>query len=151
MKAPVAKNFKLILFLLSCVLFSAYALSSFAKIIQSYLAVEYSFTTELVLVMGQVPFQWLFIWKRPWKDKVNYMTIALGVSGFGSLLLFPLLVLEYFLVIDPIYATSYFFFVVGVIFVIHCLLIFIQGLPKILTISWVIYRILILVYVLVPR
>ena len=139
------------IYLLMCAFVSAFALSSFAKLIQPYLAVEYDFTTELLMVTGQVAFQWLFLIKAKWLAKKHYMIIALTVSLVGSLLLLPLIVCHSFLKVPDIVSVAYFFAVVFAIFLLHYRLIVRSSLPERLTITWVVYRVILLAYVLAPR
>jgi hypothetical protein len=141
----------LTLYLLACALISAFALSSFASVIQEYLSVEYSFGTELFMVMGQVAFQWLFMFSESWTARKDYMVVALSVSMVGSLMLLPLILFHSMNGISPSLAVTYFFAVVAAIFVIHFHLIKKLLLPKVLTITWVVYRLFLLIYVLFPR
>lgn len=139
------------LYLLFCVLASSWTLSSFARMPLSHLPLRQSFGTEWVMVTGQVLFQWLFMSPTNWTSKKNYMIIALSVSMIGSLLLLP------FLLVHTLYTTStasaicYFFVVVAIIFLIHHQLIKKLVLPKILSLTWVIYRFILLIYILTPE
>ena len=134
-----------------CVGISAYSLGSFMRIVQEYLAVHYSYKTEAFMVLAQVGFQWLFMTRSSWSERVRYMFIALSVSMFGSMILLPLLFYHNFLAVSEEIATAYFFAVVGVIFLIHHRLITRSSLPKILSCTWVLYRLLLLLFVLVQR
>jgi len=140
-----------VVYFLTCAMVSAYALSAFAKIVQALLAVQYGFISELFIVLGQVGFQYLFMKGSSWEMKVRYAEVALTVSLIGSLLLLPLVVYHQINSVDPFFAVFYFFVVVGVIFVIHVTSILWLGMPKVLALTWVLYRVLILGYVLYPR
>ena len=139
----------LIPYLLLCVGISGFALGTFAKLVQEHLAVEYSYQTEATMVLGQVLFQWLFMAKSSWSERISYATLALTVSMVGSILLFPLLAYAEFVDVSSLTATTYFAAVVLVIFSIHHWLIKINRLPRILTSTWVLYRLLLLTYLLV--
>jgi hypothetical protein len=52
-----------------CVCVSGFALGSFAKIVRGYLAVDYDYQTEALMVAGQVIFQWLFMIKSSWSER----------------------------------------------------------------------------------
>ena len=134
-----------------CVGLSAYSLGSFVQIIQSYLAVHYDYKTEGIMVIAQVGFQWLFLTRSSWEERVRYLFIALTVSMVGSLMLLPLLLYNSFSTVSAVSATAYFFVVVGIIFIFHHRLIMRNSLPKILSCTWVLYRFLLLLFVLVPR
>ena len=140
-----------VLYLAWCVGVSAFALGSFVHLVQEFLAVRYSYVHESVMVLGQVGFQWLFMSSSKWGNKIRYMFIALSVSMIGSVLLIPLLVWHGMYPVSPQGATVYFFGVVAIIFSIHHLLIVRNGLPRILSSTWIVYRLLLLAYVLIPR
>ena len=141
----------LVVYLAFCAGLSAFALGSFAKIIQSHLAVRYDYRTELLMVVGQVGFQWLFMLRSSWAARRTYAILALSVSMIGSVLLLPLIAIHSALAVSPLFATAWFSGVVGVIFLIHHALIVWLKLPPYLTLTWVLYRLLLLAYLLVPR
>jgi len=113
--------------------------------------VRYDYRMEMVMVVGQVAFQWLFILRSSWMAKVRYMLIALTVSMIGSLMLLPLLVYNQFTVVSAFHALCYFFGVVLVIFAIHYVLIKKYDLPRYLMTTWLLYRCLLLILVVYPR
>jgi hypothetical protein len=141
----------LIAYLCFCVVISGFALGSFAKIIQEYLTTTYDYSSEGIMVIGQVAFQWLFMGRTTWLERKRYALIALGVSMIGSFLLLPLIAYHNIFTVSALFATVYFFTVVGIIFAIHHSLIRTEKLPTILTYTWVLYRILLLVYLVFPR
>lgn len=133
-----------------CVCVSGFALGSFAKIVRGYLAVDYDYQTEALMVAGQVIFQWLFMIKSSWSERKKYAVIALTVSMFGSMLLIPLLAYSSIFEISEIAAVGYFFGVVAILFLAHHKLIKSEKLSSILTLTWVIYRLLLLAYLIIP-
>ena len=138
-------------YIIWCVGISAYSLGSFVEIVQSYLAVHYDYTTEGIMVVAQVGFQWLFMFRSSWEERVRYLFVALTVSMIGSLLLLPLLLQNSLSSVSAAGATSYFLVVVGIIWRIHHRLIIRNSLPPMLSCTWVLYRFLLLLFVLVPR
>jgi len=138
-------------YIIWCISISAYSLGSFAKLVQAYLAVHYDYMAEAVMVTGQVGFQSLFMTRFGWNDRVRYLFVALTVSMVGSLMLLPLLIVSYFGTLSALCATIYFFVVVGIIFIIHHQLIVTNSLPTALSFTWVLYRLLLLLFVTVPR
>lgn len=138
-------------YLVFCAGLSAFALGSFAQIVGQYLAVRYDYRTEFLMVVGQVGFQWLFMRHATWTARRTYAFVALTVSMIGSLLLLPLLAIHRASAVSPMFATAWFFGVVGVIFVIHHAMILRLKLPARLTLTWVLYRLFLLAYVMVPR
>jgi hypothetical protein len=139
------------IYLLGCVGVSAYSLGAFVQIIQSYVSINYSYQTEGIMVIAQVGFQWLFMMRRSWKERVRYMYVALTVSMIGSVMLLPLLLIHSLMGVSGVIAIGYFFVVVGIIFAIHHRLIIRSALPKVLSVTWVLYRLLLLAFVLFPH
>lgn len=139
------------LYLALTVVASGFALGSFAKIIQPYLAVAYDYRTEALMVCGQVLFQWLFMVRSSWPERKTYAVIALTISGLGSVLLFPLLAYAAIWGAPAAAALVYFFGVVAIIFIAHHRLIRRERLPLILAATWVLYRLLLLAYLTFPR
>jgi hypothetical protein len=138
-------------YLVFCAGLSAYALASFAQIFGQYLAVRYKYRTEILMVVGQVGFQWLFMRHSTWAARRTYAFVALTVSMVGSLMLLPLLAIHSASAVSPMFATAWFSGVVGVIFAIHHTIILRLKLPARLTLTWVLYRLLLLAYVMLPR
>ncbi len=128
----------------------AETLAAFALIIRDYLAVQYDLWFELGMVVGQVVFQWAVLWRRSWTDRLDYAVILVFVSGLGAVLLWPLLLWDRVAPVQPLAAVAYFFAVVAVMFVVHLRLVRQAALPLVLCMTWVVYRLLILVVVL-PR
>jgi uncharacterized membrane protein len=145
------RGLALLAYVCFCVGISGFALGSFTKITQRYLTVEYNYQTEALIVAGQVIFQWLFMIKSSWSEKKTYGVIALTVSMFGSVLLIPLLAYESIVGMSEIPAIWYFFGVVAIIFLAHHKLIKSEKLPTVLTLTWVLYRLLLLACLTIPR
>lgn len=122
----------------------AKTLAAFATIIERYLAVHYDWRLEIGMVMGQIAFQWVFMFRRPRDEKLSYAWILVCISGLGAVLLWPLLVFGKGLA--PLHAVAYFFAVVGVMFVAHWGLVSRHALPKWLCATWVLYRLLLLTF-----
>jgi hypothetical protein len=122
-------------------------LNSFAQLIQGYLTVRYDWKFELMMVVGQVFFQWMFMLKSSWSERYEYLLLALTVSMIGGVMLFPLLILNSWSSVPPSLAIAYFFLVVFAIFIAHFSLIQQKHLPVHLTITWIVYRCLLLLFV----
>lgn len=145
-----ARSLVPLFFLAVAVALIAKTLAAFAVIVQPYLAIHYDVRFELGIVIGQVLFQWVVLWRRPWSEKRDYALILIGVSGLGAALLWPLLLRNQFSPVMPLAAVAYFFLVVGVMFLAHWQLVKRAGLPLVLCGTWVVYR-LFLLLVLVKR
>lgn len=139
------------LYLVWCVGVSGFALSSVAHIVDRYLAVRYGFWLESFFVVAQVGFQWMFMPTSPWKLRQQYAVVALSVSMAGSLMLLPLLAFHRWHGAQPVFALAYFFAIVLVIFGIHHREIRRGGYPAHLTWTWLLYRTLLLVFLITPR
>lgn len=124
----------------------ARTLAAFADRISIYLAVRYDWRLELGLVVGQVLFQWLFLLRRPWVERLSYAWILIAVSTLGAVLLWPLLAFVPRSA-PPLGHVAWFFGVVAVMFVAHYALVARHQLPKRLCVTWVVYRLLILAFV----
>jgi hypothetical protein len=131
------------------IVFIAKTLATFAAIIQGYLRIHYDLWFELGMVIGQVLFQWVVLYKRSWRERIRYAFVLIFVSLLGATLLWPML--GYHLrvaTLSPLIATGWFFGVVGVMFAVHWWLVKRENLPVILCATWVVYRLLILAYAL---
>lgn len=139
------------LYLLWCVALSGYALSDFARIVERYLAVSYGFLSESFFVIAQVGFQWLFMSRCSWRERLRYASVALTVSMVGSVMLLPLLAFHGWYGAQMEIAVAYFFGVVIVLFAIHHREIRRGHFPLHLSLTWLLYRILLLLFLVVPR
>jgi len=140
-----------IAFCIFCISISAYALSEFVQIIQKYLAVNYDFKMEIIAVTGQVGFQWLFMQSCIWAARLQYMLLALTVSMIGSVLLLPLIFYNWLATVSSSFAIGYFACVVLSIFIIHHCLIRQNKFPARLSLTWILYRVLLMAFLLYPR
>lgn len=130
------------------VVFTAYTLSIYAVCLQRFISIHYSFYFELAMVLGQLLFQTLFIIKRPLSLKLRYYLHLLTVSLTGSLLLWVMIGLQALWIIPDTLSLFYFFAVVIIMFFEHKRRLAGIGLPFYLSLTWLLYRSLILVYIL---
>lgn len=122
----------------------ASTLARFATLVAPYLAIDYDMRVEFGMVVGQVLFQWAVLWRRSWADRLDYAVLVLGISSLGAVLLWPLLAWHAQRPVAPLEAVAYFFAVVGIMFVTHAWLLKRFGLPAHLSVTWVIYRLFLL-------
>lgn len=102
---------------------------------------------EYYICGGQIIFQGVVVFYTPanrWEYLGNMMTISLA----GSLLLLPVLLLAKFVALSPIVCTLCFLAVAGLMFLEHIRRTKLMGLGWLLTISWVVYRLLVLAVIL---
>jgi hypothetical protein len=81
---------------------------------------------------------------KRWEYLGNMMTISLA----GALLLLPVLLLAKFIALTPIICTLCFLAVAGLMFLEHIRRTKLMHLGWLLTISWVVYRLLLLIVIL---
>lgn len=144
MKTPLLYK---ILVMLLCISVTAFTLSRFAHLIQHLLKIRYSWEFELFMVLGQLLFQFPFIFKQPAEKKLDYFLNMLLVSFIGSVLLWPLLAVNAFYRLEDVSNICYFFTVVFIMFVEHKRRVKKLSLPEYISYTWVLYRIIILIFI----
>lgn len=137
-----------ILIMLSCLLFTAFTLSQFSLLIASFLRIPYDWKLELAIVTGQMVFQFPFLYKKTFAVKWVYFENMLMVSLIGSLLLVPLILVNHFYQMPIEVNLVYFAAVVITLFFEHRRRIKRLQLPEYLCYTWVLYRLLILPFIL---
>lgn len=108
-----------------------------------------TFGRELIICGGQIVFQAIIVAYFQ-KDRIihylgNLMTISLG----GAILLLPMFVLSHYIP-DSLPFLIYFLFVAGLMLLEHIRRVRILGLPSIISIGWIIYRIIVVLIILGP-
>ena len=147
MKYRSTISFKIIAIICS-IIFTAYTLSDFAKLIQHLISIKYSWQFEFYMVIGMMIFQYPFLNKKASSLKLNYYYNMLLVSLMGSVLLWPLLVLAQVYKTTDIINLLYFFGVVLIMFLVHNRRVAKLLLPAHISYTWVLYRFIILIYIL---
>lgn len=147
---PTLKNNAVLrlLYALSAIVFTAWALSLYAVYLRRFIAIHYSFYFELAMVLGQLLFQTLFIRKRPLQLKFRYYLHLLTVSFIGSVLLWLMIGVHALWPVTDTISLFYFFVVVVIMFFEHKRRLVHLGLPFYLSLTWLLYRSLILIYIL---
>ncbi len=134
--------------MLSCIAITAYTLSQFSLLIQSFLSIPYDWRLELAIVTGQLVFQFPFIYHKPFALKLVYFENMLMVSLIGSLLLIPLIAVNHFYPLPIEVNVGYFAVVVATLFFEHRRRVHRLQMPAYLCYTWIIYRLLILPFIL---
>lgn len=130
-----------------CIAATAFTLNQYAKLIQHLLKVKYNWQFELFMVLGMLIFQYPFIYKKDWSLKLGYYFNMLLVSLLGSLLLWPLLIINYFYTCGDMVNLIYFFAVVAIMFFVHKQRVAKLLLPVYISYTWVLYRCIILIFI----
>ena len=139
--------FKIALIII-CIAVTAYTLSRYAILIRHLLKIKYNWQFELVIVVGMLLFQYPFIYNKSTVVKLTYYYNMLLVSLMGSVLLRPLLIVNHFYVWSNIINLLYFFAVVLFMFFEHKRRVAKLQLPVFISYTWVLYRFIILIFIL---
>ncbi|WP_125722283.1 thiol-disulfide oxidoreductase DCC family protein [Flavobacterium ustbae] len=107
-----------------------------------------SITRELILALGQIVFQSLFLFKVDKQTIINYAGNLMTVSLMGSLILSPILILSQFVNLPQMIILGWFGVTVLIMFLEHSPRIKILKLPFYLTFTWILYRIIALFLIL---
>ena len=106
------------------------------------------FGREITITLGQLIFQYIFLYKRNKKTILNYLGNVITVSLIGSLLLLPILLINSFIALPSIVNIVYFLAILIFIFIEHSRRVKILELPTYLCYTWVIYRLIALLIIL---
>jgi cation transport ATPase len=142
-----APGFKIAAILISMAV-TALTLHQYAKLIRHLLTINYDWQFELCMITGMLFFQYPFIYKKKWKLKLDYYYSMLLVSLMGAVLLFPLLVLNHYSNYTDTFNVLYFFAVVLIMFFVHKKRVADLNMPLLISYTWVLYRIFILIFIL---
>jgi hypothetical protein len=134
--------------LLICIAVTAFTLSRYAGLIKHLLKIKYNWQFELLVVLGMLFFQYPFIYKNTCALKLEYYFNMLLVSLMGSLLLWPLLIVNHYYICADTTNLLYFFAVVLFMFFEHKRRVAALQLPVFISYTWVLYRVIILIFIL---
>ena len=134
--------------MLVCIAVTAFTLSRYAMLIQHLLKIKYNWQFELLMVLGMLFFQYPFIYKKAGLLKLEYYFNMLLVSLMGSLLLWPLLMLNQFYHCSDAINLIYFFSVVLLMFFEHKRRVAKLLMPVFISYTWVLYRFIILIFII---
>lgn len=135
-----------VLYILFATLFTAIILFQYAKLIP--FLPKSNLGRELLLAIGQIGFQYLFILKLENQKQINYIGNLVTISIIGSLLLLPILLVNPFVIINEYVVLGWFGLTVSLMILEHYKRIKLLGLPKYLTFTWILYRILALTIII---
>lgn len=133
-----------ILYLLFTVLLASVILNEYAPLFSSIVPTGSKYR-ELIVCGGQVIFQGVIISLINNKQKWNYLGNMMTISFAGALLLLPMLIVSVYLSLPQLVYATYFMLIAGLMLLEHIRRTKLLGLDNKMTISWVLYRIIILV------
>lgn len=140
-------NKKYLLFYIAfATLFTALVLFQYAEL--TVFLPKATFVREVLLATGQIGFQALFIRKIDNQKQLNYIGNLITVSIIGSLLLLPIVFLNSYFELNDYFILGWFGLTVNFMIYEHYRRISLLELPKYLTLTWILYRILALVIIL---
>jgi hypothetical protein len=142
------KTLKEIAIILTGIVITTLVLERFSDFIAHLLDVDYDWKFELAMVTGQMIFQALFILKRGVREIIAYTSRLLLVSLVGSLLLLPAIAWNCIYVHHDLVNLGWFFSVAVVMFFLHKQYIDELRWPWYLCYTWVLYRLIILIFIL---
>jgi len=135
-----------LIFLLFTGLMSAAILSHYTPLLYPLLPRGSSYR-EYLVCFGQIAVQGIiatiFFPKKVW----NYLGNMMTISFVGALLLLPVIIASEWIFLMPQFALIYFMFIVSLMLLEHVRRTRILGINWALTISWIIYRIVILLII----
>ncbi len=126
--------------------FTAIVLFHYAELVS--MLPNANFGRELLLALGQIVFQYLFIQKLTTEKQINYIGNLVTISVMGSLFLVPILLLNQFFLINEYVILAWFGLTVNLMVFEHYRRTSILQLPKYLTATWILYRIIALLIIL---
>jgi hypothetical protein len=131
-----------------CIAMTAITLNQYAQLIQHLITIKYGWRFELCMIIGMLFFQYPFIYKKSRGLKLDYYFNMLLVSLIGSVLIFPLLALNFYSTYSDTFNLLYFFTVVLIMFFDHKRRVAALELPVVISYTWVLYRAIILIFIL---
>jgi len=138
-----------LLYILSSIIITMFTLFYFSKHIVNL--PQGSLIREGFITVGQLMFQGLLIYKLDKKVILNYFGNLMTISLMGSLLLLPLLIINWLISLPEMVFLIGFGIVVFIMFLEHLRRVKLLKLPSFLSYTWVIYRVLILLIILISN
>jgi hypothetical protein len=137
-----------ILAVLMFIFVTCVTLNLFARLIAPLLRIHYDWRFELAIVLGQLLFQLPFIYKFAPEIKLEYYYNMLLLSFAGSLLLWPLLIVNAFVPLAQWLNVFCFFGIVIFMFLEHKRRVYHLSLPTFISYTWALYRFLVLLVII---
>ncbi len=135
-------------YIILCWIVSSLVLQSYASLLQHWVG-QTNFFREFLICGGQILFQMMvarFVFRLNAEAILIYLGNMMTISLIGSLLLLPsFLISNVFSAMDPIGFLIWFVVIVGAMFLEHARRIKILKLPAGMSLSWVVYRVLVLI------
>ncbi|WP_400081035.1 hypothetical protein [Winogradskyella sp. R77965] len=134
------------IYILFATLITSVVLFKFSKTIS--VIPESNFLRECLIALGQIGFQTVFISKLKTEKQLNYMGNLMTVSLIGSLIIIPVLFINSIVNLPEIVLITLFGLTVSFMLYEHIRRVKLLELPSLLSITWVLYRALVLLIIL---
>lgn len=134
------------MYILFATLITSIVLFKFSTIIPKI--PESSFLRESTIALGQIIFQSLFLLKINSNKRLNYIGNLMTISLVGSLILIPILITHSIIQLPEIVLFAWFGLTVSFMLYEHIKRVKLLELPKYLSMTWVLYRIIVLYIIL---
>jgi len=139
-----------IAYLLFAAVLTTVVVTSFAGYIVPLIP-EAGYGRELAILLGMVTTQGLLLWRQTWQTRMNYWGHMMTVSVIGSLLLLPVMLgtpMLAWMGLGPDFYVGWLTLVIGLMTVLHYKRVKALQLPGWLTLTWLLYRFLVLLLIL---
>lgn len=103
---------------------------------------EASIYREIILAIVQIGFQLLFLTKKDKKTNLNYVGNLITISLLGAIILVPIILLSSIIELPQLFILTWFGMTVCIMIAEHYRRVAILELPKYLTLTWILYRII---------
>lgn len=135
-----------VLYIVFATIITSFTLYNFSELIPNL--PKGNISRELILAVGQIIFQSLFLLKFDKKTILSYVGNLMTVSLMGSLILTPILILNQFIKLPETIIIGWFGITVSAMFIEHFRRVKLLELPLYLSYTWIIYRIIALLIIL---
>ncbi|UZR94853.1 hypothetical protein [Chondrinema litorale] len=139
-----------LVYIILVALFTGVVLHEYSVSIYSFFGWESSWFLEIVVCVGQIIWQYVAVkaFRKKNNEALEYLGNMSTVSLIGGLLLSPVLIIQSFVVLPVLVLVGYFFVVVSLMLLEHIRRCKLKKFPTLLSASWVLYRMGVLVFIL---
>lgn len=146
---PNVNGFYRTLYIIFVAIVTGIILNQLVWPINKAFGIEHFWWREYLICFGQIFWQGAVIQKIDSTKFMDYLGNMSSVSMIGGLLLIPVLVLHAYFALSPFHLLIYFMLVVGFMLLEHIRRCKLLGISLSMTISWVLYRVVILAIILI--
>lgn len=130
-------------------LFTGLIVNQFSLLLDTKLGLTHQSWREYAICFGQIGWQFLLLTLLRPSKRIDYLGNMSTVSLIGGLLLIPLFTLNFYLDLSWLVFAGGFGMVVMFMFWMHLKRCARLGLPLLVSISWIVYRTIVLIWILV--